>query len=169
VGTLKKNIIILAIIAAAIFLFLITRDPSDPKEFVKEKNITDYSNAFFYYKIIRYPTNIEIIQPQENVNLGIATDPWNLNFGSIPGNGSYVKRYVSVTNLNEKYNKIRLKPYGNITSLLNFSKNDFTMNENESTVVEVTLNTNNAEIGNYSGEIDAIIKVPKYDFLSVLT
>ena len=166
---MKKEIIIFAIIAIAIFLFLVTRGPSDPKELVKEKNITDYSNAFFYYKVIRYPTNVEIIQPQENVNLGIVTDPWNLNFGSLPGNGSYVKRYVSVTNVNEKYNRITLKSYGNISTLLNFSKNDFTINENESTAVEVTMNTKSAEIGNYSGEIDAIIKVPKYDFLSVLT
>ena len=166
--SLKKEIIIVAIILI-IFLFIVNQEPNEPKEFVNVKTVLNYSNVFFNYKIIRYPSSVEIIQPQENVNLGIATDPWNLNFGTIPGNGSYVSRYISVTNLKEKYNKIKLKPYGNITNLLNFSKSDFSLNENESIAVGITLNTGSTEIGNYSGEIDVIIKVPKYDFLRVLT
>jgi len=168
VDSLKKEITI-AIVILIIFLFIATLDPSGPTDLVNEKVISNYSNIFFDYKIIRYPTNVEIIQPEENVNIGIVADPWNLNFGSLPGNGSYATRYISITNSGEKYNRIKLKSYGNITSLLKFGKNDFTLSENGTTAVEVTLNTSSSEFGNYSGEIDAVIKVPKYDFLSVLT
>ena len=169
VGSLKKEITI-AIVILIIFLFIATLDPSGPTELVNEKNISNYSNLFFDYKIIRYPTSAEIIPAtEENINLGIVTDPWNIKFGVIPGNGSYVKRYINIKNTNGNYSKIKLKVYGNITPLVNFSKNDFVLNENESVAVEVNLYTESAEFGNYSGEIDVIIKAPKYDFLKIIT
>jgi hypothetical protein len=160
--------IIAFVIILFIYLFIIAiQEPAEPTEFVTNKTILNYSNLFFTYKIIKYPTNVEIVSPLKgNVTLGFVTDPWNLNFGIVPGNGSYVKRFISVTNLKEKYNKIKLKTYGNITLLVNFSKNDFVLNE--SAAIEVNLYTDTAEFGNYSGEIDVIIKVPKYDLLKVL-
>jgi hypothetical protein len=103
------------------------------------------------------------------VTLGFVTDPWNLKFGIVPGNGSYIRRYINIKNSNEKYDKIKLKVFGNISPLVNFSRNEFVLNENESAVIEVRLKTDSAEYGNYSGEIDLIVKVPKYDFLRILT
>lgn len=165
---LLKNEIIIAIVILVLFLFVATLEPSDPREMTNEKNISNYSNLFFDYKIIRYPTSVEIVpETEENINLGIVTDPWNIKFGIIPGNGSYAKRYVSI-NSNDGYSKIKLKAYGNITPLLNFSKNDFNLNGNESIAVEINLYTNSAEFGNYSGEIDVIIKIPKNELLKVL-
>lgn len=167
--SLKKEIIIFAIILIFFLFFIATQEPSEPKEFVTDKTILNYSNLFFNYKIIRYPTSVEIVSPlKENVTIGFVTDPWNLNFGIVPGNGSYVKRFIGITNLKEKYNKIKLKTYGNIAPLVNFSKNDFVLNENESVAIEVNLYTDTAEFGNYSGEIDVIVKVSKYDLLKLL-
>jgi len=161
-----KNEIVTFIIVLIIFLyFLELQEPLEPKEIVNEKTILNYSSLFFNYKIIRYPTRVEVIKPEENINVGVVTDPWNLNFGYIPGNGSSVKRYIGILNEDKKYSTVKLKAYGNISSLINFSKNDFVLNE--SAAVEVILNTTFAEIGNYTGEIDIIIKVPKYDFLVV--
>jgi hypothetical protein len=166
---LKKEIVIAVIIIVLVmFLFISTIEPPEPKDFVNDKTILNYTNIFFNYKIIRYPTSAEIVPTSGgNVNIGMVTDPWNLKFGSLPGNKSFIKRYIGVTNLNEKYNKINLKVYGNITPLVNFSKNSFVLNENESTVVEVNLYSDSANLGNYSGEIDIIIKVPKYEPLRV--
>ena len=169
VGSLKKEITI-AIVILIIFLFIATLDPSGPTELANEKTIANYSNLFFDYKIIRYPTNAEIVPAtEENINLGIVTDPWNIKFGIIPGNGSSVKRYINIKNINGNYSKIKLKVYGNITPLVNFSKNDFILNGNESVAVEVNLYTESAEFGNYSGEIDVTIKAPKYDLFKIIT
>jgi len=169
VGSLKKEITI-AIVILIIFLFIATLDPSGPTELANEKTIANYSNLFFDYKIIRYPTNVEIIPTtEENINLGIVTDPWNIKFGVIPGNGSSVRRYINIKNINGNYSKIKLKVYGNITPLVNFSKNDFILNGNESVAVEVNLYTESAEFGNYSGEIDVTIKAPKYDLFKIIT
>lgn len=168
-GSLKKDSIIFIIIVIIFLLFILTIEPPKPKEFVNDKAVLNYSNALFDYKIMRYPTSIEIGSPEDgNVNLGFVTDPWNLKFGVIPGNGSYVRRYVNIKNSKEKYSLINLEAYGNISSMINFSKNNFVLNENESAAVEIDLYTNSSEPGNYSGEIDIIIKVPKYDFLDVL-
>ena len=165
---MKKEIIIFAIVIIIFLFFIATLEPPEPKEIIINKTFLNYSNLFFNYKIIRYPTNVEIVSPLEsNLIIGIVSDPWNLNFGVIPGNGSYVTRYAGITNLKEKFNKIKLKAYGNITPLVNFNKNNFVLEENTSTAVEVNLFSNYTAFGNYSGEIDVIIKVPKYNFLSV--
>jgi hypothetical protein len=165
-----KNEIIIFIIILIAFLFVANLDPPGPNEFVNEKNISNYSNFLFDYKIIKYPTSAEIVPyTGENIDLGIVTDPWNIKFGTIPGNGSYEKRYVSIKNSKEISSRIKLKAYGNISPLVNFSRNDFILNENESSVIEVTLYTESAEFGNYSGEIDVILKTPKYDLLAALT
>jgi hypothetical protein len=169
VGSLKKEVIIVVIVLIILFFFIVTMEPSEPKEFVNDKVILNYTNLLFNYKIIRYPTSAEIVPfTEKNINIGFVTDPWNLKFGNTPGNGSYITRYIAITNLKEKYNKIKLKAYGNITPLVNFSKNNFVLNENESVAIEVNFNTDSAALGNYTGEIDIIIKVPKYDFLKTL-
>lgn len=161
-----KNEIIILIIILTVFLFVATIEPSEPKEFVNEKTVLNYSNLLFDYKIIKYPTYAEIVPYKgENIDLGIVTDPWNIKFGIIPGNGSYEKRYVSIKNSKESSSRIKLKTYGNITPLVNFSRNEFILNENESAAIEVILYTDSAEFGNYSGEIDVILKTPKYDLL----
>ncbi|MEM7817044.1 MAG: hypothetical protein QXZ20_03965 [Candidatus Aenigmatarchaeota archaeon] len=157
---MKNEIIVFMIVLIVFLYFLSTQEPPEPKDIVSEKEVLNYSSLLFNYKVIRYPTSVEITKPEENINVGLVTDPWNLNFGSIPGNGSSVKRYIAITNLEKKYSTIKLKVYGNISSLISFNKNDFTLNE--STAVEVILNSTNANFGNYTGEIDIIIKVPKY-------
>lgn len=169
--SLKREFLFLAVVVILIlFLLIITAEPSAPKDFVKEMTVSNYSNIFFNYKMIRYPTEVEIAPAEEeNVNLGFVTDPWNLKFGGVSGNGSYVKRYINVKNSKEEYAKIKLKAYGNIAPLVNFSKSDFVLNENESTAIEVTLYTDSAEYGNYSGEIDVIIKTPRNDLFKALT
>ena len=169
VDSLRKEITI-AIVILIIFLFIATIDPSEPTELANEKTITNYSNLFFDYKIIRYPTSAEIVPvTEENINLGVVTDPWNIKFGVIPGNGSSVRRYINIKNTNGNFSKIKLKTYGNITPLVNFSKNDFILNGNESAVIEVNLYSESADVGNYSGEIDVIVKAPKYDLFKIIT
>jgi len=166
----NKVIIFTVFVVAIIFLYLMLQEPTEPKEFVNEKEVLNYSNLLFNYKIIRYPTSVEITPfSGGNINLGVVGDLWNLKFGIIPGNNSYVKRYVGITNLEEKYNKVTLKAYGNISPLVNFSRNNFVLNENETSAIEVNLYTDDKEVGNYTGEIDVIIKVPKYDFVKILT
>jgi len=168
---MKKETKIFLILLTVLFLILISlQELPEPQDFVKERTFTNYSNLFFYYEITRYPSGVEVVSStpiDENVTLGFVVDPWNLNFGIVPTNGSYVKRHIELTNLREIPTRINLKVYGNITPLVSFSENNFVLHENEKVTIDVYLFTNNTEIGNYLGEVDVIAKKPRYDFIPV--
>ncbi len=153
------------------FLFIYSKEPSVPETFVGNRTIENYSTFFFKYEIIRYPSSVEIMAI-ENINqtavLGFVTDSWNLNFGIIPGNGSYVTRTVELTNKEDVDNRISIVAYGDIAPLVEFSRNDFILKPKEKVSIEIILYSRNSEPGNYSGEIDVLSKKPIYNFLSII-
>lgn len=160
----KKFMIIIILI---VFIFFLIISKKEPEEFVKNRTFVSYSDFFFTYEVIKYPTNITIYSPnsEENLKIGITTDTDNLNFGIIPGNGSYVKRYLNLTNKKEKDAKIIFNVYGNISSLVKFEKNNFILHANETSLIGIYLHTKSAKYGYYSGEIDVIVQRPKFEFL----
>ena len=158
------------ILIILIFLIINIQEPSEPKEFVKNRTVTNYSNLFFIYEISRYPSNVEIRATEkmnENITLGFVIESWNLNFGIIPGNGTFVKRNVEISNKEESSMEIIFRSYGNISPLVFFSKNNFILNPDEKVAIDIFLFSNKTKEGNYSGEIDLISKKPIYNFLSI--
>jgi hypothetical protein len=168
---MKIGIVLVLIIAVVAFLFIFSKEPPAPEEFVNNKTIENYSTFFYNYEILRYPSNVEIMpieNTNENVVLGFVTDPWNINFGIIPGNGSYATRTIEISNKEERNNEITLNVYGNISPLVVFSKNRFVLKPNEKASIEVFLYSKDSEPGNYTGEIDILSKKPIYNFLSII-
>ncbi|MBN2202767.1 MAG: hypothetical protein JW700_01080 [Candidatus Aenigmarchaeota archaeon] len=140
-------------------------EPPEPQETVSNTTVNNYSNIFFNYDIIRYPSCVEVTSGQTNstITLGFATESWNINFGAVPANGSYSTRTVDLSNSNEHDVEIILKAYGNISNHVSFSKNNILLNPEEKTSVSIIFTSN--EIADfYSGEIDVIIKKPIYNF-----
>jgi hypothetical protein len=167
----EVKIFLTVLISAILLLFIIANlsEPSGPKEFVENKTFANYSNLFFSYEITKYPSKVEIMS-LKNLNdttIGFNTDPWNINVGIIPGNGTFVERTVELTNLRDKESKITFKAYGNISPLVIFSKNDFVLNPGKKIQISVFLFSNQTEPGNYSGEIDVIVKKPIYNFIPI--
>lgn len=166
----EKSKLFLIIVLAFLFVILINiQEPWGPEIFVENRTVDIQSNLLFDYEITRYPSSVEITTPipeDENVTLGFIVDPWNLKFGLVPGNGTYVKRNVVLTNLDEKETRVSLNVYGNISKLVHFSKNDFILQKGENVSVDVYLFTNNTGFGNYSGEIDVVAKKPIYSFIN---
>lgn len=164
------GVVVLVFLVVA-FLFIYSKEPPVPEVFVKNRTIENYSTFFFNYEIIRYPSSVELL-PIEKINesvvIGFVTDAWNLNFGIIPGNGSYVIRTIEVTNKEEVDNKISIKAYGNITPMVEFSRNDFVLKPKEKASIEIFLYSRNSSPGNYSGEINILSKKPIYNFLSII-
>lgn len=165
-----KTILILLIFAVVIVLILNLSGPSGPAEFVKNRTVETYSNLLFNYEIIRYPSSAEIT-PAGSLNgsiiLGFVTDSWNINFGSVPANGSYVTRSIKLSNIQDKDASVMLRSYGNVSSLIDFGNNDFFLKPAENVSVDIFMNSKNFPVGNYSGEIDVIIKKPIYNFLPI--
>lgn len=165
----ERSKLFLIIVLAFLFVVLIgIRGPLGPETFVENRTVDIWSNLLFDYEITRYPSSVDITTPvpeDENITVGFVVDPWNLKFGLVPGNGSYVKRNVVLTNLDERETRVSLNSYGNISELVHFSKNDFILQMGENVSVDVYLFTNNTDFGNYSGEIDVVAKKPIYSFI----
>jgi len=169
---IEGKTVLITFLIVIIFLFVLInlQEPPEPKEFVKNKTAFNYSTLFFSYNILRYPSHVEII-PLENENeialIGFVTDPWNINFGIIFGNGTFAKRNIELANLEEENIKIILKAYGNISPLIAFSKNNFILKPKEKVSIDIVLHNKNFEYGNYSGEIDVIARKGIYNFPSI--
>jgi hypothetical protein len=165
-----KSAIVAVLIVIVMFFFIASMGPFEPKEFVSEREVLNSSSMIFSYNIIRYPTSAEVLQYSgENISMGFVTDPWNIKFGSVIGNGTTVKRFIGIKSSAGKYSRINIRAYGNITPMVGFSKNNFILSENESVAIEVMFDTQNASYGNYSGEIDVVSKTPKYNLLQIIT
>jgi hypothetical protein len=169
---LRKKIIIPVIIIILIIIgFLTISSPyyyrAEPTEFVKDRQYEVDEGLFYTYEITRYQSDVEITDLlTENISIGVTVDPINLNFGKIPIGGSYGTRFLDLVNLQEQRAKVMIKAFGNTSSMVTFSHNNFVLDGLKNLTVEITLTTTNTtKIGNYTGEIDVIIIRPKYDFL----
>jgi len=166
----KAFLVVSILVIISLFIFSNFQEPVEPKDFVKNKTFTNYSTSFFNFEITRYPSNVEI-RSTEQVNgtafIGFVTDPWNINFGVIPGNGTFVTRNIELTNKKGTNSKIILKAYGNITPLVFFSKNNFVLKPREKVAIDIFLFSNKTKAGNYTGEIDVIAQKPIYNFLPI--
>ena len=159
------------IVLIAIMFWYASAGPSEPTNYVSNKTYSNFSNLLYSYEILRYPSNVEIMdfgQLNENVTLGFVTDSWNINFGSIPGNGTYVERSIEFTNKNDGQSKVDIRAYGNISPRIHFSQSSFVLERGEKAQVSIYLFSNNTEPGNYSGEVDVIVKKAIYNFFPIL-
>lgn len=168
----KKGVAIIAL--AVVFLFFLSSYTASltftfktPVNSVANRTIETYSDAFFDYELIRYPSRAEIADPRkfsEEFSIGFNLDPWNLDFGLIPGNGSFSKRFINLTN-NGNDAKVVLATYGNISDMISFSSNNFMLKKSAKSSVDVSFNTGRFLEGSFGGEIDVIIQKPKYVFI----
>ncbi|VVB60833.1 Uncharacterised protein [uncultured archaeon] len=171
-GRTGKFLAMLFIIALAIAaVFAMESSPTLPTgNLVGNQTVSVDENMLFVYEISRYPTQVEISNATgKNISLGFSLEPWNLNFGIVPTGGNLGKRFVSLQNVAERPAKIQLNAYGNISPMIVFSDNNFLLSREGIKPVEIVLATQkDTQLGNYSGEIDVIVKKPKYDFVQRL-
>ncbi len=162
------NILLIAFSVACSLLIVIVSYHYYPHEFVENRTFEVYESPFFIFERVRYPSKVEIVEEGERMLLGFVTDPWNLNFGIIPL-GGYGTRNVKIFNSENYSVRVKLYAYGSINPLIKFEKNDLVLKPNETLTINIFLNTTNStKPGNYTGEIDIVIKKPKYSFLQFL-
>jgi len=151
---------VVVVILAAV-LFSVNRGTTG---LVTNRTFVTYSDLFYDYEVTRYPSSVTIISPMEssvNPMIGFSIESWSLSFGMIPGNGSSAKRIVNLTNTRDKDVKITLRAYGEIAPLLNFSSSDLTLKPNEKTTVDIVFHTYEVPPGNYTGEVQVVVQIPK--------
>ncbi len=164
--TIEKIIIILIIMAIPIIVVSWKGSP-EPKEFVSNQTFVKSSDPFFTYEITKYPSNVEIIAAdyEDSLKIGFVTDKWNLNFGIIPVGGRGA-RHFKVSNFEEDEVKVNLKVYGPVKEMVSFNKDSFILLPGDTTTIDIFINTTEkTPTGNYTGEIDVIIKKMNFGFL----
>lgn len=138
-------------------------------DFVKNMTTEKNDGLFFVYETVRYPSNVEIIELENNSNLtlGLTNEPWNLNFGVMPV-GILSKRFINLANGKEEIYKVEIHVYGNISPMVSFDKNNFILKKGDEMKVTALLNsTLSKETGKYIGEVDIISKRSKIPFFNV--
>lgn len=161
--------LIIALIAAllAVCLIFASQPPSSPRTLAKNQTLDSYENALFKYEINRYPANAEVSNvSRENLSIGFSIDPWNLNFGIVPTDGSYGRRFITLKNSEADDVIIQLRSNGDIVPFVEFNRNDFVLKKGDSAPIEIVFRTKkDTPVGKYDGEIDVIIRQPKYGIL----
>ncbi len=115
-------------------------------------------NLFFDEYVIRYPLNVSVVSfGNGKVPLGISTDTDKLDFGILPLNFSERKK-INIRNPTNKNVELRMYSFGNITKLLKYTKRIVVAPRQTK---EITIKLNATEIGNYTGELDVLIRYPK--------
>lgn len=165
-----KNLLLIFPILAIFSAILIYKLAFPPKEFVKNVTIEKVSGIFYNYEITKYPSygKIYSLEANKNITLGVVTDPFNLAFGEIPVGGHYVKRAINLKNNFNKTVKVEIKVYGNVSKIVEISERKFILNPFEEKQIPVYFLTNRTSPGFFNGEIDVIVKVPKYKFFEWL-
>ncbi|MBD3155774.1 MAG: hypothetical protein GF368_03910 [Candidatus Aenigmarchaeota archaeon] len=165
--TLKLfSLIIFALIlfAGTIFCLDILNTSIDrPEDFVDNVTYDHKSGIFHDYSIIRYPARASIVDLRtgDNRNLiGISTESWVLDFGIAPIGNNTVKKKMTLSTKEGEGANIKLEAFGNISEMVNFGRNNFHL-EGKDTIFVFLNVTENIEVGNYTGEVDVIIRHKK--------
>ena len=160
---LGKAISVAIAVVIALGGFLALRGlPSPPHEILTAQAFAASDDAFFSYEITRYPASVEVLPvTPNNPVIGFTVDTWNLGFGSMPANGSKIRRTIKVANPYNTPVKIKLAAYGAIAPLVNFPKNYFMLAGFANTTVDIFANSGNVT-GNFTGEIDVIAARAKH-------
>ncbi len=168
----KAAIIIIAVVILIAISFFIQLYPPKKKftDIVANTTFLKESDAFYDYEISRYPSSAEVVELRpENTLVGFDVDTTKVNFGTIPGSGSYSRKTINLTNLEAKNKRVYVAAAGNIKPYVNISGSEFMLKPGDARIVELFFYTLNggaaAPVGNYTGEIDVIIQTPKYDFV----
>ena len=171
---IKKYALFLPIILI-IFLFAFSRVDIlimpylEPDTLVTDHTVLYDNNLFFTYEISKYPTSVEISNIEgQNISIGFSLESTSLDFGVVPTGGAMGLRFLTLKNTQEDTAKMLFFAYGNISSMIHYNDNNFHLKPEVSKDIEIMLKTDkNTPVGNYSGEINLVVKRAKYNFMKL--
>ena len=167
-----KSISIVLVTVLVLFLiinhfFIFSFESTHP---VQNYTVVYDEDLFFTYEINKYSTSVEISNVTEpNISIGFSLEPSSLSFGMVPTGGNIGRRFLTLNNIQQDKAKILFVVYGNISPMVYFSDNDFYLPPEIVKDVGIMLETNkDTPVGDYSGEINLIVKRSKYTFMDWL-
>lgn len=166
----KSNLFLVLLCIAIALIFALIDYYSTPRTFLPNKTIVKYSGILFSYEVTRYPVLAEITflnLNESQITLGLGNEPGRLNFGIIPTGGHYATRHLAIVNSESNKVHVVFKVYGEIKPMVKISDENFVLSSGESKTVDISVKTSPETIpGNYTGEIDIIVKKPNFALLN---
>jgi hypothetical protein len=152
------------IFGSILFAISMEKNP-EPKNFVESLKFEQQEGFLFIREIVRYPTKgnvTPLLRTNKTIKVGVTTQTDELNFGVVPENLT-VRKFINLRNNDKIAVKICVLSYGSIKPFIIVRDNDFLLKENDAKEVEIAFNA--TKIGSYRGEIDVVIRKPKYEAL----
>lgn len=160
---------ILVLVGGFSIAFMIISDHvPEPKTFVTEQVVTRDDNMFFKRIIVRYPTRGNVTTfniSEKKISVGIAPERDELNFGRVP-EGVTIRKFINIQNNEDCTVKTFIRVYGDIRPLIKIRDEEIILEKNGQREVQIAFNA--TWVGAYTGEIDVIVKKPRYDMLKYL-
>lgn len=168
-SNLIKSVPVIMVVAVIIALSAIVfYMPSFESDSPVQNHTVIYEEGMFYtYEINKYPTSVEISDITErNLSVGFSLETSSLNFGVVPTGGNMGKRFLTLKNTQDSKAKMLFVVYGDISPMIKFNDNEFYLLPEVLKDIEIVLETKqDTMVGNYSGEINLVVKRSKYGFL----
>lgn len=174
----KKGTTLIVVGAAALFIvaFLLvcvglsTEKYSLPQDYV-EKNSKEGSNGMLVTNtIVRYAVRANVTPlnlSNRNLTVGVASQTDELNFGNVPKNIT-IRKFININNSEPGPVRVCIVKRGDIADRMFITQGD-TMTIGGGGSREIELNFNSTEVRTYRGELDIVVRKPRYGLLKDLT
>ncbi|MCK5452665.1 MAG: hypothetical protein KAI51_04450, partial [Candidatus Aenigmarchaeota archaeon] len=141
----------------------------EPDSLVTDHTVLYDDNLFFTYEISKYPTSVEISNIEgQNISIGFSLESTSLDFGVVPTGGAIGMRFLTLKNTQDDTAKMLFFAYGNISSMIHYNDNNFHLKPEVTKDIEIMLKTDkNTPVGDYSGEINLVVKRARYNFMKL--
>ena len=161
---MRKNIFFALIIAIAFFAGGLVRFT----DFSLEQNSSYFEkshNLFFEYDSVSYSTSVDIGDSADEITIGFDTGTHNIDFGIALAGSSTNRRFVTLSNSNEKKARVFIEKSGNISEFVSFSYDSFVLMPGQEKNITIELYGSGMQTGSYSGSIIFTFKRAKFGFL----
>lgn len=151
--------------AMAWFFYELTVMPPAPSELVKSRNIEESESYLFYTKLDRIPMRGNItpfIMVNKTLPIGIAAQTDEFNWGRVP-EGVEVVKFLEIGNRRGRDGKVNIMVYGDIRPYIKVGSEEFIIKNGTKEEIQISFEGNAS--GSYSGEVDVLVRIPKYDFV----
>jgi hypothetical protein len=151
---------VLVVIALLSLLILLSHKLLSPRtEYARQMEIELRDWLLFTEEITRYPTRINVTA--NLTRLGVSTDIDKIDFGIVPL-GVRVRKELSLVNHNPVRVKVRVRVRGPMGEFVHVA-DEFVMDPGEARTLMLAAQP--TQVGSWEGEIEVVVRKPRWEWL----
>ncbi len=151
------------IVSSGLVYFLIIKDNVPEPDSLARKYSRKLTNTTFFSRdIVRFPSSANVTPANRSdkvLKVGVDPSTGSLNFGRMYVDMP-IRKFIDVGNHEDIDVKICVMKYGQIAKYINASRDSFVIKPGEQRKIQISFVSD--EIGYFEGEVDIVIKKPRY-------